>query len=191
MLMCPRCGDEFEAGITRCPDHDVPLVAPGTPLSSPPPSDPDATLGRFHPALVDVIVAVLEREDVPYERQEDGAVTVPREDRDDIRSELVTNWDALVAQVPEEERRDVRREGGMLPGWRDAPQEVWVDREGRLQVGSPDDVGDEQEGNALGPGLLAGGIAALLVAWTIGGEIAPVLWVGGGLAVLLGAFLPR
>ncbi|HEX9890350.1 MAG TPA: hypothetical protein VGA69_12775 [Nitriliruptorales bacterium] len=192
MKVCPRCGDEFEDAVVRCPDHDVLLVPPGTP---PPPPDADALLGTFHPAVAELLVGTLEHRLIPHDRfvlDDEVELLVPAEHRADLRSELVVNWPELLDRIPEEQREEVRALGGQLPGWHDAPEGAWVDRQGRLQVSeAPDHEGLDDARRTLGPMLVVAGTTALLLGWYLGGQAATPLILAGGAAVGVGLFLPR
>lgn len=66
MPRCPSCHDEFEPGVARCPDCGVDLVPDGAPL----PPRVDAVLGRFHPRIVPMLQALLERRGIAHERRD-------------------------------------------------------------------------------------------------------------------------
>lgn len=191
MLVCPSCGDEFHEGITHCPDCDVELAEPGAP---PPPPRVDALLGRFRPEVAERVLALVAQKGISHEAMHTGdetEVLVPTDWRDDLRAELVINWQELIGSLPQETVFDVLAEGGMLPGWRDAPTGAWVDREGRLQVDRPDDLAEEDARRVLGPTLVGSGIVAALIGWYVGGDVQPWFIVLGLGAAGTGVFLPR
>lgn len=188
MPVCPRCRDEYEDGVERCADCDVPLVPAGVPI----PPQVDAVLGRFHPSVAAPVIDVLERRGIAHEPRPVDERTlelvVDREFRDDLRAELVLNWSALVAALAEEERAEIGDTGGAQPGWYDAPQGAWMDAQGRLQVERT--VEEELEADArrtVGPTLaVLGGVLLVFGLWG-GSELAAVTGVG---ALVVGLLLP-
>lgn len=184
-MRCPVCGDEYEAGVERCAEC-------GTRLGGPPPSPPvDAALGVFHPAVGHVVVRSLEEQDLAYEAvpvEQTLSVLVERAPRDDLRADLLMAWPQVLAAVDPEIRREVLASGGSAPGWYDAPEGGWIDREGRLNVDTGEESARDAE-RAYGPGLVALGVLVALLGW-ISGAV-EILWPVGGALVLVGLFLPR
>lgn len=183
-MRCPVCGDEYEAGVDRCAECDVPLGGPAPPRV-------DAALGVFHPAVGRVVAGVLDREGVAFEAvpvEDTLSVVVDRERRDALRAELLTAWPQVLGAVEPDLRREVVATGGSAPGWFDAPAGGWIDRDGRLQV----DAGEERVRDAeraYGPALVAAGVLVGLLGW-IAGE-ALTLGLLGGALVVVGLLLPR
>ena len=188
-MRCPRCGDEYEDHVSECAQCGVPLMPPG---ASPPPRT-DALLGTFHPVPATQVLDLLQRRGIEHDHVEaDGRVEVlvDREWRDDLRAELAVNWRELISRLPRDDMYGILSEGGRQPGWYDAPEGAWVDRDGRLKV---EPAGDEElEADAartVGPGLVGFGAFLVLVGWYVGG-VAWMVVLGVGL-VLTGVFLPR
>lgn len=186
MPVCPRCRDEYEDGVERCADCDVPLVDDDLPA----PPQVDAVLGRFHPLAAAPIVDVLERRGIAHDRRELGPaqveLLVDRDFRDDLRAELVLNWTGLVASLDEEERAVLS--GGSQPGWYDAPRGAWMDAQGRLQVERTEE--EELAADArrtAGPTLAVIGAVLLIFGWWGGSELAAVAGVA---ALVVGLLLP-
>lgn len=153
-------------------------------------------MGRFHPAVAAVVADVARRRGLPVDTGPvDGSVEVlvPADGREDLRAELAVGWEGVLAALDPEDVTAVRSSGGRLPGWEDAPDGAWVDRQGRLRVAGPDEeerAADDDR--ALGPVLVVVGGLALLLAWYTDGEGLRLLAGVGGLgAVLTGLFLPR
>lgn len=190
-MRCPRCHDEYEPGVARCVHCHVPLV----PSSEPLPPRVDARLGRFHPVVAERIVADLDRRGVGHRTatDDDGVVvTVDRAHRDDLRAELVVNWNGLVGRLPPDDRLDVLAAGGAQPGWYDAPRGAWVDRQGRLQVEpGEDEVELEDARRTVGPMLLTLGVVLALFGWYGGGSSREVVILVGMAMVVAGVFTPR
>jgi hypothetical protein len=188
-MHCPRCGDEFETGVGACPDCGAELVPAGAPLAP-----TLARVGRFHPAVAAGVVALAERHGLTTEVVPvDGAVDVLADEdgRDELRAELVVSWGAVLAVVEPDEREAVRTAGRDLPGWHDAPEGGWVDREGRLQVAGGDDAA-EGEPRWVGPALVAFGVLLGLLAWYSGsGNLRLLYAVGAAALLLIGLFTPR
>lgn len=190
MPVCPRCRDEYQDGIERCADCDVPLIPDGVPV----PPQVDAVLGRFHPVAAAPVVDVLRRRGIAHELRpsDDGGlveVVVDREFRGDLRAELVLNWSGLVASLPEEERAELTGgDHGDHPGWFDAPRGAWMDAQGRLQVEGT--VEEELEADArrtVGPSLAVLGTVLVVFGWWGGSELA---MVAGTVALVVGLLLP-
>ncbi len=167
------------------------LVPPGAPDPPAPPGQPDIRLGIFHPTMADALLVTLSERGTPYETvtHDDGVeLVVPRDERDELRAELSVDWSDRVAELDEEERSDVRWQGGEYPGWLDPPEGGWIDRDGRLVV----DAGDDRETDAsrtVGPLLAVVGVGLLLATWYLGlGMGAGFLGVG---LLLFGLLVPR
>lgn len=185
-MHCPRCHDEFEPHVTWCGSCGVDLVPEG---AEPPPPPPDAPLGLFHPAVARELERLLAERGVPCEtvtREGDVELVVPRDERDDLRTEVTMTWDDVLDGLEEEQVDDVQRRGGDYPGWIDSPVGGWVDREGRLIVDG-DDTGSQPR--TIGPTLAVAGAVLLLLAWWAG--LGSALVVLGVAMVLLGLLLPR
>lgn len=187
MTSCPQCLDEYEDGVSHCAVCGLSLAEPA------PPPPLDARLGLFHPAIADLVAALLERRGIAYQRFADAEqveIVVAHAWRDDVRAELTLNWADLIRRLPEEDRRSVLAGGGAQPGWRDAPQGAWIDRQGRIQVdASPQDTAAEDARRTVGPVLAWVGAGLLLGAWYFEAGVALAL-VGLG-AVVVGLFLPQ
>lgn len=216
-MFCPVCRDEFEPGIATCPDHGAVLVPEVTDVATAPRAD--ALLGRFHPDVADVLLALLRRRGIAHEvlhlgdtpvttgpgelgldadpvrapaTSADGVeIVVDEEHRDDLRAELVVNWQELVSGLPEERMYAVLREGGNLPGWRNAPTSSWVDREGRLQVSFDEEDAEADAGRVLGPALALLGVFLILIGWYAGANWETLAYVLGGTALVSGLIVPR
>jgi hypothetical protein len=191
VMRCPSCRDEFEPHMTWCGTCRVDLVPDGAPDPPTPPGVPDTRLGVFHPTMGAALLAELSERGTPYETvTRDGGleIVVPRVERDDLRAELSVDWGTRVAELPEEERSDVRWQGGEYPGWLDPPEGGWIDRDGRLVV----DARDDEEADAsrtLGPLLAVVGVCLLLLTWYLGLGMGPA-FAGVGL-LLFGLLVPR
>lgn len=191
-MHCPTCGDEYLDGVQRCADCGVALVPVGSTAAATPSR---ARLGRFHPALVDVVRARtagrVERLDTTL--HDDGVdIHVERGVEDRLRAELAVEWEQLLSQVDPDERVEVMASGGRLPGWLDPPDGVWVDREGALRADtSPLDP--DHGTRAAGPVLISAGGLLLVTAWYVGeGGLGTLVATVIGLAVVLvGVFTPR
>lgn len=190
-MFCPSCAAEYRPEITVCPDCEVPLVADRS--SIPPPT---AHLGRFHLAVAEEVAAFARRRGIEprTEPTEIGVeIRVPAHRRDGLRADLMVAWPSLVGAMEPEEQEEVRRLEGPLAGWHDAPEGVWVDREGRMRASAPRE--EEETADAervLGPALLAIGLIVLLVAWYVGPGLLRLVGAIAGLGLLLlGMFAPR
>ena len=64
-MFCPKCGDEFRAGFTRCPDCDVHLVEKPPPSVSHDPFEMVTVLETGDQSLVAVAKSVLEGAGIP------------------------------------------------------------------------------------------------------------------------------
>ena len=188
-MRCPICGDEYEDGVLECATCRVPLAPPG--VNAPPQAD--ALLGTFHPLPARYVLQLVEDRGIVHDFVEvDGRVEVlvEREWRDDLRAELAVNWRDLIARLPQDEMYGVLSEGGRQPGWYDAPEGAWVDRQGRLKV---EPVAEEElEADAArttGPALVGIGAFLIILGWYVG-DLAWAIVLGIGLA-LTGLFLPR
>lgn len=188
-MRCPDCGDEYEDGVDRCADCRVPLVA----ADGPPPPRVDALLGTFHPHAAGQVVELLDDRGVQHDTvTAEGRVEVivDRTWRDDLRAELVVNWGSLLHRLPPDERTEVAASGGRQPGWYDAPEGAWIDRDGRLQVEVHEDEAREEDAKrVLGPSLATlGGILAVF-GWYAGGS--PTAIFLGVVLLAIGLLLPR
>lgn len=185
-MRCPICHDEYEPDVRACADCGVSLVPEGG--TAPPRTD--ARLGDFHPAAARAVAALLDRRGIANATQlhdDRATVLIPVDWRDEVRAELAVRWGELVRGLPYEEFQEISRSGGRQPGWFDAPEGGWIDRQGRLLV----DSGDEEDGDnrLVGPVLLTLGAVLAFFAWYAGAH--PGLIVAGlGLAIF-GLFSPR
>lgn len=190
-MFCPSCAAEYEADATVCADCDVALVGDRSQVPA-----PTAHLGRFHLAVADAVASFAQRRGIdPETEMTDLGVDlrVPARRRDGLRADLVVAWPSLVGALEPEAQEEVRRLEGPLAGWHDAPDSVWVDREGRLRASAPHDEEDAADAErALGPTLLVLGLIVLLVAWYVGPGLLRLVSAIVGLALLLmGLFAPR
>lgn len=190
-MFCPSCAAEYQPGVTVCAECEVPLVAS---RSLVPPAT--AHLGRFHAAMADEVAGFARRRGIEpeTERAELGvSMRVPAHRRDGLRADLVVAWPSLVGALEPEEQEEVRRLEGPLSGWHDAPDGMWVDREGRLRANPPREEEEAADAErALGPALLVIGLIVLLVAWYVGPGLLRLVAAIGGLSLLmLGVFAPR
>lgn len=195
-MHCPVCGDEYQPGVTQCVDCEVALTDdPGAPAPEAVPDD--ELLGRFHPRAAEPVVALLERRRIRHETfplDDEVEVVVDGDYRDDLRAELLVNWSELVGRIPQDEVWDVLAEGGNLPGWRDAPEAAWVDRDGRMQVADEQEDVERDATRVVGPGLVTAGIVLVVLGWFASGTLdntATLLVVVGIGSAVLGLFLPR
>ena len=192
-MHCPTCGDEYRDGVERCVDCDVALVPAGATTTVAVPSR--ARLGRFHPALVDVVRARASGRVARIETtlHDDGVdIHVERGAEDRLRAELAVEWEQLLSQVDPEERAEVMASGDRLPGWLDPPDGIWVDREGALRADTSR-LDPDQGTRAAGPALISAGGLLLVAAWYVGeGGLGTLVATIIGLAVVLvGVFTPR
>lgn len=189
MPTCPRCHDEYEPGVGRCATCDLPLVADGVPL----PPRVDALLGVFHPVAADPVVALLARRGIAHDVVPSGdtvEVIADRAWRDDLRAELALTWGELVGGLDPESRGILLTAGGPLPGWLDAPEGAWVDRDGRVQVDGAHGEAEEADARrTVGPVMAAIGAVLVVFGWYAGAG-AGVVVAGVGL-LLVGLLLPR
>jgi hypothetical protein len=199
---CPRCRDEYAPTHTTCAECGIALLPDGAPL----PPQVDALLGTFDPRAAVPVVRLLEHRGVahdalhlpPADADDDPTdvatraveVVVDREFRDDLRAELIVNWGALLRTLEPDDLVGVLQRGGQQPGWLDPPAGAWVDGQGRLQVARTEAEEREEDANrVVGPVLATLGGVLLLFGWWSGqSDIAVVL---GGLALVVGVFLPR
>jgi hypothetical protein len=193
-MRCPSCGDEYEPGVERCADCGVPLLDPADGEVELPASVPrmDQRLGRFHPAVGDLIAQILDRRSIPHtvHPHDDGTeIVVDSRWRDDLRTEFSVSWDEMMRGLGEEERDEVRALGGSAPGWFDAPQGGYVDRAGRMIVAGQQDDDEADEARVLGPALLMVGGITVVTGWLVL-SMPGVVVVGIGLAIV-GLMLPR
>lgn len=190
-MRCSSCGDEYVAGLAVCPACEVALVPEGAPLRP-----TGAPVGRFHPAVARHVAQLAGRRglDARVRPHDHGdVVLVDPAGRDAFRAELVMDWAAVVGSLEDGERDAVQALGGTLPGWFDAPNGAWVDRDGRLRVAdSTEDEAADDEGRYVGPGLVTIGLLLGLFAWYVGdGELRFLAAVLAVALVLVGVFTPR
>lgn len=192
-MHCPSCGAEYEPHVRTCPDCDVALVSDPA-LIAP----PTAHLGRFHPAVALEVAEFAGRRGIEptIASAEDGdglTIHVPTSRRDGLRADLMVAWPSLFSELDPEDQEVVRGLRGPLAGWYDAPDGVWVDREGRLRAAPPREEEEAADADrALGPALVAIGMIVLVVAWYVGPGLLRLVAAIVGLAmVLLGLFAPR
>jgi hypothetical protein len=179
--------------VTRCADCGVPLVdahAEVDPVA--PPAEVDTRLGRFHPAVGDVIGHLLERRSIPHllRRTDDEVeVLVEREWRDDLRAEFAVSWSEMLRGLDEQRNEEVRTLGGSAPGWFDAPRGGYVDRTGRMVVAADEDDDEADQARIIGPALLTLGAIAIVVGWLV--ISSPGVVIAGIAMALAGVFTPR
>ena len=192
-MRCPNCGDEYEPGMVRCADCDVPLVGldeEAEPVM--PPVEVDTRLGRFHPAVGDLIAGVLDRRSIPHRlrrHDDEMEVLVERAWRDDLRTEFAVSWNEMLRGLDESLTEEVRTLGGNAPGWFDAPRGGYVDRTGRMVVEADDDDRQADAARVIGPGLMTIGAITIATGWLLLSSPALVV-LGIGLAIA-GLFTPR
>lgn len=180
-----------------CVDCGVALVS----ATSAPPVD-EARLGRFDAPVAHAIADLLADRGIrvrvhPHDPWEAGErileVLVPSEQRDELRAELVVGWPSILRRLDPDTQLAVRASRSHLPGWDDAPDGAWIDRDGRLQVSrAPDEEAAEDAQRTVGPALV--GIAALLLlfAWYADHSGLRLMAAIAGIGLLvIGAFLPR
>lgn len=187
-MRCPSCKDDFEPHVTWCGTCRVDLVPEDAPD---PPGAPDTRLGLFHPTVSEALLERLEARGCPHEtvtRAEGVEIIVPREERDDLRAQLTLDWSTVLVDLPEEQAGGVRRLGGLYPGWVDAPEGGWIDREGRLVVDSKDDAAADAS-RTVGPALAVVGVALLLLTWYSG--LGMGFAFAGVAMLILGLVVPR
>lgn len=189
---CPRCADEYEADVDRCAECGGPLLRPDGTLTAPETeAEPvaDARLGRFEPAVAEVVRRRAEQRGIAADAEpaETGVeVHVERHWRDDLRAELAADWADVLDELDDEQRWRLDAEASSVPGWLDGPEGGWVDRAGRVLVDVP---ADEGRTRTVGPALLGGAAILALLAWYAElGAAVIVIAVGVG---ILGLLLPR
>ena len=191
-MRCPSCNDEFEPHVTWCASCHVELVPEGAPAPPRPPGVPDARLGRFHPAVGQALLELLDDRGIPFETVTGSdalEIVVPREERDELRAELALHWGDRLEALDEQEASDVRwAAGGHYPGWFDPPEGGFIDRQGRLVVDAAEDA-EADAARRVGPTLAIGGASLLLLAWYLGLGMGTV-FAGVGL-LIIGVLLPR
>jgi Putative prokaryotic signal transducing protein len=64
-VFCPKCGDEYRPGFTRCADCDVDLVEKRAEIEQPPPFEMVTVLETGDQSLVAVAKSVLEGAGIP------------------------------------------------------------------------------------------------------------------------------
>lgn len=190
-MHCPSCGAEYRPDIRTCPDCDAALVSDPA-LIAP----PTAHLGRFHPVMAREVAVFAGRRGIDPILEDDLdaiAVRVPADRRDGLRADLVIAWPSLFSELEPEEQDEVRQLTGPLAGWHDAPEGVWVDRQGRLRAAPPREEEEAADADrALGPAMVAIGMIVLVVAWYVGpGLLRLVAAISGLGLVLAGLFAPR
>jgi hypothetical protein len=192
-MRCPNCGDEYEPGVARCADCGVPLIDPDSDVEPVvPPALVDTRLGRFHPAVGDVIGGVLERRAIPHllrPTDDEVEVLVEREWRDDLRAEFAVSWNELLRGLDEQRSEEVRTLGGSAPGWFDAPRGGYVDRAGRMVVVGDEDDDEADQARMIGPALLTMGAITIVVGWLV--VSSPGLVIAGIAMAIAGVFTPR
>lgn len=186
IMRCPVCQDEYEPDVRSCAGCGVSLVPDGSPV----PVRTDARLGEFHPVAARAVTALLDRRGIAHATQlhdERATLLVEPDWRDELRAELAIRWGELVRSLPYEEFQEVTRSGGRQPGWFDAPEGGWIDREGRMLV----DSGEEEDGDnrLLGPVLLTLGAVLAGFAWYADAG-AGIVFAGLALAIF-GLLSPR
>jgi hypothetical protein len=192
-MRCPNCGDEYEPGVARCADCGVPLVdldAEVEPVA--PPGEVDTRLGRFHPAVGEVVGGVLERRSIPHllRRTDDEVeVLVERAWRDDLRTEFAVSWNEMLRGLDEDRTEEVRVLGGSAPGWFDAPRGGHVDRTGKMVVAFDEDDDEADQARIIGPALLTMGAITIVVGWMV--ISSPGLVIAGIAMAIAGVFTPR
>lgn len=153
---------------------------------------PEALIGRFHATVAERLEELLYRRGITVtrvDRDDDVALYVDPDVRDDLRAELALTWATVVHSLPEESAREVLALGGAAPGWHDAPRGGWVDRSGRLVVDTEDHEVAADTARVAGPALLGAGAVVLLLGWYVGAP--PGVMVVGVALALLGVLLPR
>lgn len=148
----------------------VDLIPEGAPIPPEPPGMPDTRLGVFHPTMAATLLDLLSQRGTPYEtvtRDRGLEIVVPRDERDGLRAELSVDWGTRIAELDEEQRSDVRWQGGQYPGWLDPPEGGYIDREGRLVVDAKDDS-EADASRTIGPTLAVVGLGLLLATWYLG-----------------------
>lgn len=180
--------------MVRCADCDVPLYDPAQGEVDLPARAPeiDARLGRFHPAVGELIAQVLDRRSIPHTVQthdEGNEILVDRQWRDDLRTEFAVSWDEILRGLDEEHVEHIRGLGGSAPGWFDAPQGGYVDRAGRMVVATEEDDDDADAARVIGPALLTVGGIAIVVGWLVL-SMPGMVALGVGLAIV-GLIIPR
>lgn len=196
-MRCPSCGDEYEPGYVRCAGCGVPLIDPDATEDAdidlvPAGIPPDARLGRFHPAVAERVVNLLERRGIGFTvlpSDDESEIRVDTEWRDDVRAELTMSWNEVVRGLEEPTASEVLALGGSAPGWFDAPRGGYVDRTGRMVVEVEDDDDDADAARVIGPVLLTSGALAIVVGWMV--VSLPILVVAGIGLVIVGLLLPR
>lgn len=191
-MRCPNCGDEYEPDVLRCADCDLPLTDGEGDVEIPSrPPKVDTRLGRFHPAVGRLVADVLDRRSIPHTvapSDDETEVLVDRDWRDDLRTEFAVSWTELLSGLDEGDVEEVRSLGGNAPGWLDAPQGGYVDRQGRMVVDAGEDA-DADAARVVGPALLTMGAIAIVTGWLL--LSSPALVVAGiGLAIV-GLIVPR
>jgi hypothetical protein len=191
-MRCPNCGDEYEDGVLRCADCAVPLVDQDAVLEPVPPTQDDARLGRFHPAVGELIAGMLDRRSIAHTvrvHDDEVEVLVDRSWRDDLRTEFALSWGELVRGLDEAATAELRELGGDAPGWFDAPRGGYVDRTGKMVVEVEDEDRDADASRVIGPALLAGGVILAITGWYL--VSSPGIVVAGLALALVGLLVPR
>ena len=214
LMRCPSCLDEYEPHIERCAtcrvplasdedieaaggdvtaDEDVPsgLRARSAAGASRVPDAPrEVRLGTFEPVVAPAVRRRLDEDGHDYtvvEHDDHVEVLIDRDERDAVRGKLTVDWEELVEDLDEEVFE--RLGGGAAPGWFDAPQGGYIDRDGNLVVDRHDGDDEFESSRVLGPGMLVAGAAVgILGFWLL--ESGPLL-VLGIIMVVIGLFSPR
>lgn len=74
-MYCPDCGAEYDAGVTRCPEHDVALVAERPDLH-PEPESYETILELSDVSAIPLVKSVLEGGQIPFLTQGEGLVNL-------------------------------------------------------------------------------------------------------------------
>ena len=187
-MNCSSCGAEYVEGVLLCPDCGVRL-GDAAPVRW-------RALGRFDAIAAPAVIAELRTRGVDAEVDGDdeageATVRVPEESYADLRAALLFGWDRVLARLDLEEVAALT--AGPAPGWRDAPQGAWVDRDGRVRVSEGPEAEEHADARrTIGPAMAAVGALLLLLAWYVGpGPLRGGCVVVGVTLLLVGLLLPR
>ncbi len=214
-MRCPSCLDEYEPHIERCASCRVPLAsdedieaaegdletgedAPSNGLrarsaagaSRVPDAPREVRLGTFDPVVAPAVQRRLDEDGHAYtvvDHDDHVEVRIDRDERDAVRGKLTVDWEELVEDLDEEVFDQLG--GGAAPGWFDAPQGGYIDRDGNLVVDRHDGDDEFESSRVLGPGMLVAGLAVGVLGWWLL-ESGPLL-VLGIIMVVIGLFSPR